>query len=357
MASKDKSITGASELSKTIVGEIKQIVDSGMREAYQGINTVMVLTYWKVGRRIVEEEQKGSVRAAYGTGLIDYLAGELSKNYSKSFSPRDLRNYRKMYLCFKDLEIWYARVPNLTWTHFRSLLRVENDNARYWYLREASREMWSSRSLDRNIVYQYYSRLLQSPTKEKVIDEMRQLTSEFQSDKLEMIKSPVVAEFLQLPQNTAFTESKLEKAIIAHLKQFLLEMGRGFAFMHEQYHVSTDVGDYFIDLVFYNVVLKCYFLVDLKTTTISHQDVGQMDMYVRMFDDLKRSEGDNPTIGLLLCAETSKDIARYSVLHGNEQLFAAKYITQLPSEEELKREIETQKHIFELQHGDAGNET
>ena len=329
--------------------DIRHIVERGTLEAYQGVNTVMVFTYWKVGRRIVEEEQHGATRAAYGTGLIDFLAAELSKAYPKSFSARDLRNYRQLYLSFSDLEIWYARVPNLTWTHYRSLLRVSDENARYWYLREASREMWSSRTLDRNIGSQYYNRLLQSPSKEEVVTEMQQLTAGFQADKLEMIKSPVVAEFLQLPQNAAFTESKLEQAILAHLKQFLLEMGRGFAFMFEQYHVSTDVGDYYIDLVFYNVVLKCYFLVDLKTTTITHQDVGQMDMYVRMFDDLKRGEGDNPTIGLLLCAETSKDIARYSVLHGNEQLFAAKYLTQLPSEEELRREIEQQKQIFALQ--------
>ena len=333
-----------------VLGDIRHIVERGIVDSYQSVNSVMVLTYWRVGQRIVEEEQHGSTRASYGTGLIDYLASELSKSYPKAFSARDLRNYRQLYLSFRDFEIWYARVPNLTWTHYRSLLRVNDDNARYWYLREASREMWSSRMLDRNIGSQYYNRLLSSPRREEVVAEMKQLTAGFQTDKLEIIKNPVVAEFLQLPQNGAFTESNLEQAILAHIRQFLLEMGRGFAFMFEQYHVSTDVGDYYIDLVFYNVVLKCYFLVDLKTTTITHQDVGQMDMYVRMFDDFKRNEGDNPTIGLLLCAETSKDIARYSVLHGNEQLFAAKYLTQLPSEEELRREIEQQRQLFALQH-------
>ena len=209
--------------------------------------------------------------------------------------------------------------------------------------------MWSVRTLDRNVGSQYYFRLLQSPKKEAVIAEMKQLTATYQADKLEVMKNPVVAEFLQLPTNSDFTESDLEKAILKHLRSFILEMGRGFAFMYEQYHLATSGGDYFIDLVFYNVVLKCYFLIDLKTTRITHQDVGQMDMYIRMFDELKRTEGDNPTIGLLLCAETDEDIARYSVLNGNEQLFAAKYLTYLPTEEELRREIEQQKEFFLLQ--------
>lgn len=229
---------------------------------------------------------------------------------------------------------------------------MTNDDTRYWYANEAAKEMWSVRTLDRNVSSQYYFRLLQSPKKEAVIEEMKELTADFQADKLEVIKNPVVAEFLQLPTNPDFTESKLERAILKHLRSFILEMGRGFAFMFEQYHMATSGGDYFIDLVFYNVVLKCYFLIDLKTTRITHQDVGQMDMYVRMFDELKRTEGDNPTIGLLLCAETDEDIARYSVLNGNEQLFAAKYLTYLPTEEELRREIEQQKEFFRLQHKD-----
>ena len=229
------------------------------------------------------------------------------------------------------------------------LLRVADENARYWYLREAAREMWSVRTLDRNIGSQYYHRLLQSPKKDAVVSEMLKLTAPLQNDKQEFVKSPVVAEFLQLPNHTDYTENDLEHSILTHLKSFILEMGRGFAFMSEQYHIATDTADYFVDLVFYNVILKCYFLIDLKTTTITHQDVGQMDMYVRMFDELKRTEGDNPTIGLLLCAETSADIARYSVLHGNEQLFAAKYLTYLPTEKELRNEIEQQKQIYALQ--------
>ena len=329
-----------------ILNDIRQIVESGLRQAYQGVNSVTIHTYWKVGKRIVEEEQHGEKRAEYGTQLLEFLAKELSKDYAQGYTARDLRNYRQLYLCFNDLEIWYARVPNLKWTHFRSLLRVTDDNARYWYLREASREMWSTRTLDRNIGSQYYHRLLQAPQKNVVIAEMQQLTAPLQADNMDFIKNPVVAEFLQLPSNSSFTETDLERAIIHHLKDFLLEMGRGFAFMNEQYHIATDAGDYFVDLVFYNVILKCYVLIDLKTTTITHQDVGQMDMYIRMFDDLRCTEGDNPTIGLLLCAETTKDIARYSILNDRKQIFAAKYLTFMPTEEELRREIEQQKLIF-----------
>ncbi|MCH5308176.1 MAG: DUF1016 family protein [Prevotella sp.] len=329
-----------------LVQDVQAIVEKGLQKAYRDVNVTTVTTYWQVGRRIVEEEQHGASRAEYGSQLIAKLAEELSKEYAKGFSARDLRNYRKLYLCFKDLEIWYTRVPNLNWSHFRTLLSVTSDDARYWYVQEASREMWSVRTLARNVGSQYYHRLLQSPKKENVIAEMLQLTAPLQNDARDFLKDPVVAEFLQLPSNNDFTETELERAIIKHLKDFMLELGRGFAFMAEQYHVSTDAGDFFIDLVFYNVVLKCYVLIDLKTKKITHQDVGQLDMYVRMFDDLKRTDGDNPTIGLLLCSETSEDIARYSVLNGNKQLFASKYLTFLPTKEELAKEIEQQKEIF-----------
>lgn len=339
-----------------LVDDVKLIVERGLREAYDGANSVLVKTYWNVGKRIVEEEQHGDSRAKYGKRLIDMLSQELSLVYPKGYSPRNLRDYRQFYLYFRDLEIWHSRVPNLTWTHYRTLLSVADDDARYWYIREASAESWSVRTLARNVGSQYYHRLLQSPKKEAVVNEMLQLTEPFRDEPQGFLKDPVVAEFLQLPSNASFTESELEKAILRHLKDFLLEMGRGFAFMAEQYHISTDAGDFFVDMVFYNVVLKCYVLIDLKTKKVTHQDVGQMDMYVRMFDDLKRTDGDNPTIGLLLCADTSKDIAQYSVLHENKQLYAAKYLTYLPSEEVLRREIEQQKEIFYLQHGKTNNE-
>ena len=220
-----------------------------------------------------------------------------------------------------------------------------------WYLKEAAREQWDYRTLQRNISSQYYYRLLQTPEhlRKEVSDEMRSLTSDFEKDKLSYLKNPVIAEFLGLPQNPAYSESKLETAIIDHLQTFIMELGKGYAFVARQQHIKTDMGDFYIDLVFYNYILKCFFLIDLKTTQISHQDVGQMDMYIRMYDSLKRTEGDNPTIGLLLCSDTSDDMARYSVLHGSDQIFQAKYLTYLPSKEELAHEIEIQKEIFRQQ--------
>lgn len=301
----------------------------------------------------MKEEQDGEERAQYGARILAVLSEVLIPKFGENYSERNLRNDRQFYLQFPDYEIWYARVPNLLWTHYRDLLSVTSDDARYWYLREAARENWSARTLARNIGSQYYQRLLQSPKKEAVVAEMLEKTASNPSANDEMVKSPIVAEFLNLAPNCDFTESDLEKAILTHIENFVRELGRGFAFVSRQQHIATDCGDFFIDLVFYNYVLKCFFLIDLKTSQVTHQDVGQMDMYVRMYDDLKRTEGDNPTIGLLLCADTSKDIARYSVLHGNKQLFAAKYLTYLPTEEELRREIEREKELYRLQNEEA----
>lgn len=332
----------------TLVSDVRNIVEQGLQTAFQGVNSVLLHTYWLVGRRIVEEEQHGEKRAAYGKTLLKGLANQLVPIYGTSYSERNLYSMRQFFLMFNDIEILNSRVQNLTWTHFRKLLRVTDDDARYWYMREASREVWSVRTLDRNIASQYYYRLLQSPKKEAVIAEMHQLTAPLQEPR-EMIKSPVVAEFLGLPTNAAFTETELERAIIHHLKDFLLELGKGFAFVAEQQHIRTEQNDYYLDLVFYNYLLKSFVLIDLKTTRLSYQDVGQMDMYLQMYDELKRSEGDNPTVGIILCSETDGDVARYSTLAKNDQLFAAKYLTYLPTEEQLRREIEQQKLLFEQQ--------
>lgn len=346
----------ANEISKTIDSDklfldVKQIIDEGRRQGADAISAIICMTNWRIGRRIISEEQQGDARAEYGKGIINNLSEKLIAEYgcNKSVAPRDLRNYRQFYLTFKDFEIWYARVPNLNWTHYRSLLRVQNEDARKWYLTEASKEHWSTRTLDRNINSQYYFRLLQSPQKDAVVAEMKAKTTDYEKDKLEFLKNPIVAEFLGLSSNNDFTETKLESAIINHLQKFIMELGKGYAFVARQQLIRTDLKDYYIDLVFYNYILKCFLLVDLKTTEITHQDIGQMDMYIRMYDDLKCTEGDNPTIGLLLCAETSKDLARYSILHDNNQLFAAKYLTYLPKEEDLIAEIERQKEFFELQ--------
>lgn len=337
---------------RNFVDEIKRLVENARLNAYTAINAVMLETYWNIGKRIVEQEQQGKSRAEYGTQLLNLLSEELTAEYGKGFSARNLRNFRQFFLSFPNEKIWNTRVPNLTWSHIRTLLRVTDNTARMWYLNEAAQEMWSVRTLDRNISSQYYHRLLQSPKKGVVVSEMKSLTATYEQDKLEFIKNPVVAEFLGLSSNMDFTESRLESAILTHLQKFIMEMGKGYAFVARQQHISTDAGDYFIDLVFYNYILKCFLLIDLKTTQIAHQDVGQMDMYVRMYDELKRTEGDNPTIGLILCTETSRDIARYSVLHENPQLFAAKYLTYLPKEEELRKEIELQKEIFCMQQKD-----
>lgn len=337
------------EVLEQFVTDIRNVIESGLRLAYSDVSRISLSVYWNIGKRIIEEEQQGSNRAKYGAELLKKLSKSLLKDYGEAYSLRNLQYMRQFYMMFPDFEIVNTRVHNLSWSHYRMLLRVADDNARYWYLKEADAQMWSVRTLSRNIGSQYYYRLLQTPHKDEVIKEMQELTAPLQNP-VEYLKNPIVAEFLNMKSSFDFKESELEKAIVAHIKEFLLELGKGFAFVAEQQHIVTDTEDYYIDLVFYNYILKCFVLIDLKTTTITHQDVGQMDMYVRMYDDLKRQESDNPTIGLLLCAETSSAIAKYSVLHDSKQLFASKYLTWLPSKEELEREIEKQKAIFRLQH-------
>lgn len=238
----------------------------------------------------------------------------------------------------------------LSWTHYSIILQEPNTEARAWYEREAAREMWSTRTLQRNVSSQYYHRILKSQDKALVHDEMETLTKPLQ-DRLEYLKNPVIAEFLGFKNNTDYTESNLEQSIIDHLIPFLMELGKGFAFVDRQKHIHTEKEDYYIDLVFYNYHLRCFVLIDLKTNKLSYQDVGQMDMYVKMYDDLVRPDGHNPTIGILLCADTDEDVAHYSVLNNNDQLFAAKYLTYMPTQEELRREIEQQKEFYRLQNG------
>ena len=295
-------------IESTFVNDIKRIVEQGRRAAYGTVNAVMIETYWHIGQRIVEQEQQGEKRAGYGTQLIEVLSAELTLTYGKGFGVRNLWLFKQFYLTFSDLEFLHTRVQNLTWSHIRTTLRVENPEAARWYLQTASQEMWSVRTLDRNISTQYFERHFKQP---QILENPE---NKQQPDKLEILKSPVMAEFLGFQQNTDFSETELEKGLISHLQEFMIELGRGFAFVARQQHIFTDVGDFYIDLVFYNYLLKCFVLIDLKKGRITHQDVGQMDMYVRMYDDLKRTEGDNPTVGIVLCSETSKDIARYSVL-------------------------------------------
>lgn len=330
---------------KSFVDDIKQIVKKGQKAAYGSVSAIMTETYWNIGKRIVEQEQQGKERAEYGKHLIDLLSEELTKEFGTGYSPRYLRQFRKFYTIFPTSEIWKSRFPNLSWTHYLKVLRVSDITACRWYIETASKEMWSVRTLDRNISTQYFERHFANPA-------LVSNTKEIEAPQI--LKNPFVAEFLGFKTGDDFSESDLENAIISHLKDFLLEMGRGFAFVARQQHIHTDAEDYYIDLVFYNIILKCYVLIDLKTGKIRHQDVGQMDMYVRMYDEMKRTDGDNPTIGLVLCAETDEAIAKYSVLHNNDQLFAAKLMTCMPTEEQLKAEIEAQKEIFRLQHENNG---
>lgn len=348
------SAKGLIEFNKSddIVSDLKNIIDLSQKQAYQAVNTALVYRNWLIGYRIAEEELNGKDRAEFGAKIIKQLSKKLTEIYGKGFDRSNLYRYLQFYKLFPQIVDSVRRQLNvhLSWTHYRVLLQVNDKKARDWYEKEAIEQTWSVRTLQRNISSQYYYRLLKSQVKEPVIEEMKQLTGNSKYDKFEFIKNPVIAEFLSLSSDTSFTETQLESSIISNLQKFLMELGKGYAFIARQQHIHTEKQDYFIDLVFYNYYLKCFVLIDLKTEKVTHQDVGQMDMYVRMYDELKRTEGDNPTIGIILCSETDEDIARYSVLKGNEQLFASKYKLYLPTDEELRAEIEAQKTIFKLQH-------
>lgn len=360
------------------ISDIKAIVYTAKQKAYQAADIYQVVSNWLVGRRIVEQEQHGQERAQYGKHIVELASEALTAEFGKGYSVVNIKSFRKFYLTFNnlligqtpsaqsengltikgqsvsaELELANMLPSNLSWSHYERLMRIKNEDERDWYMREAAGESWSVRTLNRNIGSQYYHRLLQTPESKRgeVIDEMQRLTADYQKDRHKFLRNPVVAEFLGFSQDAAYSETNLESAIIDHLQKFILELGKGFAFVARQQRIKTDIGEYYIDLVFYNYILKCFLLIDLKTSRITHEDIGQMDMYIRMYDELKCSEGDNPTIGLLLCSETSKDLARYSILKDSKQLYAAKYLTYLPTKEELTAEIERQKEIFALQTG------
>ena len=345
------SIMGDFIKTDDILKDMCGIIESSQKAAYQTINTLLVQRNWMIGYRIAEEELGGQERSEYGLQVIKNLSKELTSRYGKGYDRGTLYRCLKFYKMFPEIVASLGQQSGaiLSWTHYRVLLQVEDKTARDWYEKEAVEQTWSVRTLQRNISSQYYYRMLKTQKKELVENEMKELTASYQNDKLEFIKNPVVAEFLGFSQDTDFTESDLEKSILSNLQKFLMELGKGYAFVARQQHIHTEKQDYYIDLVFYNYILKCFVLIDLKAEKITHQDVGQMDMYIRMYDELKRNEGDNPTIGIVLCSDTDDDIARYSVMHGNEQLFASKYKLYLPTEEELKAEIETQKAMFYLQ--------
>lgn len=364
-----------------LVNDLRSIVSKARSKAFAAVNYSLVERNWRIGQRIVEEEQNGTSRAEYGKHVIEVASAALTKEFGKGFSYTNIANYKRFYLTFSDLQILQtvseefkkqkhqtlsdesSLLPQkgqtqpaqfelrlLPWSHYERLIRVEDKKAREWYAKEAFEQGWSYRTLNRNINTLYYERLLMSTKKQPVVDEMQDKTKAYQQDKLEYIKSPVVLEFLGLPEDTSLAESKLETAIINNLEKFLMEMGKGYALVARQQHIRTEENDYYIDLVFYNYLIKSFILVDLKVNRITYQDVGQMDMYLQMYDKMKKGPDDNPTIGIILCTETDSDVARYSTLAKNDQMFAAKYKLYLPDKEDLRREIERQKELYLMAH-------
>lgn len=364
-----------------LVNDLRSIVSKARSKAFAAVNYSLVERNWRIGQRIVEEEQNGASRAEYGKHVTEVASAALTEEFGKGFSETNIRTFRKFFLIFRNLEIQQtvsaeSNLPKqqtlsdnlsshfqkgqtqstqselrlLPWSHYERLIRVEDKKAREWYAKEAFEQGWSFRTLNRNINTLYYERLLMSKKKRPVVDEMQDKTKAYQQDKLEYIKSPVVLEFLGLPEDTSLAESKLETAIINNLEKFLMEMGKGYALVARQQHIRTEENDYYIDLVFYNYLIKSFILVDLKVNRITYQDVGQMDMYLQMYDKMKKGPDDNPTIGIILCTETDSDVARYSTLAKNDQMFAAKYKLYLPDKEDLRREIERQKELYLMAH-------
>ncbi len=364
-----------------LVNDLRSIVSKARSKAFAAVNYSLVERNWRIGQRIVEQEQNGASRAEYGKHVIEIASAALTEEFGKGFSETNIMNFKKFYLKFKELTIPQtlseefkkqkhqtlsdesSLLPQkgqtqsaqfelrlLPWSHYERLIRVEDKKAREWYAKEAFEQGWSFRTLNRNINTLYYERLLMSKKKQPVVNEMQDKTKAYQQDKLEYIKSPVVLEFLGLPEDTSLAESKLETAIINNLEKFLMEMGKGYALVARQQHIRTEENDYYIDLVFYNYLIKSFILVDLKVNRITYQDVGQMDMYLQMYDKMKKGPDDNPTIGIILCTETDSDVARYSTLAKNDQMFAAKYKLYLPDKEDLRREIERQKELYLMAH-------
>lgn len=321
--------------------DIRNILEQARGKARSAVNAAMVEAYWLIGQRIVEEEQRGQYKAQYGKRLMEDLSTALTSDFGKGFSYANLYNCRQFYLIFPEQQILYTVCRELSWSHLRLIMRIESPQAISYYCNEAREQNWTVRQLERNIKSQSFQRLLSTQTAQSPIPET--------AAHLDFIKDPYVLEFLQLPETGQLKESKLEQAIINELQKFLLELGKGFSFVARQMRISTETSHFFIDLVFYNYLLKCFVIIDLKTDKLSHQDIGQMDMYVRMFDDLKRGDDDNPTIGIILCDSKDETVVKYSVLADNQQLFASKYQRVLPTEAELIAEIAREKRLIDEQ--------
>ena len=331
--------------SDKLLADIRRVIEQTRHRVQQSVNSAMVQAYWHIGRLIIEEEQQGQERAAYGQQQLQQLSAQLTQEFGKGFDISNLRNMRRFYQAFP---IQDAVRLELSWTHYRVLLRVDNLNARDWYTQEAIEQNWSARALERQISVLYYERLLASQNRPAVEQEAWAKTTELQNRPDDYLRDPYILDFLNL-SSERLQESDLEQGLIDNLQRFLLELGKGFAFVARQQRISTEDQDFYIDLVFYNFKLKCFLLIDLKLGKLSHQDVGQMDSYVRIYDQLKKGGDDNPTIGLILCSQKSEAVAKYSVLTDSQQLFAAKYLPYLPTEEELKRELERERRFVQQQ--------
>lgn len=331
----EKGLINQQEVEDLYAG-IRKILANARQRAYSAVNFAMVESYWLIGQQIVEHEQHGEARADYGKGLLKELAAKLSVEFGKGFDESNLRYMRLFYRCFPIRD---TLRHELTWSHYRRLISVENEQARIWYMNEAADSVWSTRQMDRQISTLYYERLLASKDKAPVVAEAKQKMSELKPE--QFIHDPFVLEFLNLKEYPALRESDIEQALIDHLQQFLLELGRGFCFVARQKRMRYDEDDFYVDLVFYHSILKCHVLIDLKLGKLTHEDVGQMDSYIRMFDALYRNEDDNPTLGIILCSQKSEAIVKYSVLNEGKQIFASRYKLYLPTEEEFKQMLES----------------
>jgi predicted nuclease of restriction endonuclease-like (RecB) superfamily len=338
--------SAAAEGLASLLGSLRQLIADSRQQVLRAVDAVQVQTYWHIGRHIVEFEQGGAQRAAYGQRLLPQLGQTLSAEFGRGFDATNLRHMRAFYQAFPIRD---ALRRELSWTHYRLLLRVDSAQARQWYVQETAAQNWSTRALERQIGSLYYDRLLLSQDKAAVSAEAQAQLDALAPSPRAFVRDPVMLEFLGLPGADRLLEATLETALMDKLQQFLMELGKGFAFVARQQRISTETQDFYIDLVFYNYLLKCFVLIDLKTGPLTHQDVGQMDMYVRMYDDLRRGEGDNPTVGILLCGSKDRSVVRYSVLNGSEQLFASKYRLVLPSEEELRLELQRDREAIEAQ--------
>lgn len=324
------------------IQEIKQILITARQQSYRAINHAMIEAYWKIGQKIVVQEQNGKEKANYGEAVLKELSKNLSAEFGKGFSSANLRNFRQFYLTYPDEQICYTLCSKLSWSHNRLIMRIDNLEARQYYLTEACQENWSVRTLERNIKTFYYNRLLSSKTI------LKNEIAETKINIKDFIKDPYVFEFLDIPEPKSHSEQEVESILIENFQVFLMELGKGFSFVGRQYRISSETEHYYIDLVFYNYLLKCFVLFDLKIGKLTHQDIGQMDMYRRMFDDLKKPEGDLPTIGIILCTEKSETVVKYSIINDSPHLFATKYLPYLPSEKELIDEIEREKIKLKL---------